>query len=815
MKKETYVFQRGASLWCASLSLLVLALITIPSTQTEASPYPTTMRDFLAPGTQPLVLDHPISDPSPCTNCHSDYNQDEVEPYRNWAGSMMAQSGRDPLFWAALAVANQDADHSGETCLRCHLPGGWLQGRSSPEDGSQMTAADREGVQCNICHRMVDPLGIAGAPAEDAAILAALSEPVTTFANAMMVIDPQDRMRGPFDVVADNGGDPHLPNRSTLISPFHQSADLCGTCHDLRNTMFTRDGNGDYIINELDEPGNPDEGFPEQLTFTEWKLSEFATNGVVDARFGGNNPLLTTCQDCHMPDVTGRDAKNAPIRDDMPLHSLLGANTFIPRVLPHHPIFGEEVDAALLERSAAAATDFLQRSADLSTHLENGELAVRIINRTGHKLPTGYPEGRRMWLHVRAFDGDDNLVLESGRYVFATATLVGAEAEPGDADYDPELEIFQVRMGMTEDWAAEVGKAAGKSFHLVLSNVILEDRRIPPRGYDEAAFAAVGAEPVGADFADGEYWADAVYDVPGAERAEVTLYYQTASREYVEFLHDENTTNASGPILFDLWEEHGKSEPVAMARSVVTAEKKIEASCVKNVDRTQAKYLKSWTKTWNTCLLRETRGLSCDTATRDAKLTSARADIASRIGGLRDSKCAGEGLTGQSLGHQAVCPAPCSWTNTLNTVEDLGTCAQCLAEAYGGVALESAYGEAPPIFPITTLSRDAQKCQLLLAKSAEKEALGWAREISRCEAERPAGNTSLNCQTNRAAALAKLALKTEKRLSRCRDWTGLAGCGATGNATHAAACIANNLAASIDDFTAAAYPTGSPEGDAS
>ena len=818
MKKVNHLFRRGVPIWCASLSFLALCTLlanTFTATSAQAAPYPTTMQDYAAPGTQPIELTHPISDPSSCTNCHSDYNDDEVEPYRNWAGSMMAQSGRDPLFWAAIAVANQDADHSGETCLRCHLPGGWLQGRSTPEDGSQMTAADREGVQCNICHRMIDPLGAPGAPAEDAAILAALSEPVTTFANAMMVIDPEDRMRGPFDVIADNGGDPHLPNRSTLVSPFHQESQLCGTCHDLRNTIFTRDGNGDYVPNALNEAGNVEDGFPEQLTYTEWSLSAFADTGVVDGRFGGNNPLLVSCQDCHMPDVTGRDAKDAPVRDDLPLHSLLGANTFIPKVLPHHPIFGDEVDASLLERSAAASTDFLQRSADLSAHLEGGELSVRVINRTGHKLPTGYPEGRRMWLHVRAFDGDDNLVLESGRYVYATATLIGAEAEPGDVDYDPNLKIYEVRMGMTEDWAATVGKQPGKSFHLVLSNVILKDTRIPPVGYDEAAFAAVGAEPVAADFEDGEYWADAIYAVPGAERAEVTLNYQTSSREYIEFLKDENTTNAAGPILYDLWENYGKSAPVAMARTVVTDEKKIETTCAKNVDRTQAKYLKNWVKSWNACLLSESRGLSCDTTKRDAKLVAAATDITSRIGGLRDAKCAGEGLTGQSLGHQAVCPAPCSGSNSLHTVEDLGTCAQCLAESYGGIALEAAYGDAPPALPSTTLSRSAQKCQLLLAKSAEKEALGWAKEISRCEAERTPGDTTLDCQTDRAAALAKLSSKTEKRLSRCQDWTGLAGCGATGNATDAAACIATRIADGIDNYTTAAYPAGSPEGDAS
>ena len=47
--------------------------------------------------------------PDQCTTCHSNYGEPAVEPFRNWQGSMMAQSGRDPLMWAALAIANQDA----------------------------------------------------------------------------------------------------------------------------------------------------------------------------------------------------------------------------------------------------------------------------------------------------------------------------------------------------------------------------------------------------------------------------------------------------------------------------------------------------------------------------------------------------------------------------------------------------------------------------------------------------------------------------------------------------------------------------------
>ena len=49
-----------------------------------------------------------------------------------------------------------------------------------------------------------------------------------------------------------------------------------------------------------------------------------------------------------MPAVTGKDANLGLTRDDLPLHELVGGNTFIPTILPHHPAFGAEVDAAIL-----------------------------------------------------------------------------------------------------------------------------------------------------------------------------------------------------------------------------------------------------------------------------------------------------------------------------------------------------------------------------------------------------------------------------------------------------------------------------------
>ena len=81
----------------------------------------------------------------------------------NYQGSMMAHAAQDFLFWAALTVAAQDSiwatgsPNMTDLCLRCHMPGGWLEGRSDPTNASAMTGTDFDGLQCEFCHRMFDP----------------------------------------------------------------------------------------------------------------------------------------------------------------------------------------------------------------------------------------------------------------------------------------------------------------------------------------------------------------------------------------------------------------------------------------------------------------------------------------------------------------------------------------------------------------------------------------------------------------------------------------------------------------------------------
>jgi hypothetical protein len=78
--------------------------------------------DVQMPGTQPGETG--IESVSKCDNCHGNFasaNEPREEPWFNWAGSMMAHASRDPIFWATVAIAEQDFDGSGDLCLRCHL----------------------------------------------------------------------------------------------------------------------------------------------------------------------------------------------------------------------------------------------------------------------------------------------------------------------------------------------------------------------------------------------------------------------------------------------------------------------------------------------------------------------------------------------------------------------------------------------------------------------------------------------------------------------------------------------------------------------
>jgi hypothetical protein len=169
-------------------------------------------------------------------------------------------------------------------------------------------------------------------------------------------------------------------------------------------------------------------------------------------------------------------------------------------------------------------------------------LSVRVTNLSGHKLPTGYSEGRRMWLDVQVRDAANALVAESGAYDAASGVLTA----------DPQARIYEVLQGIWNGTACAVADGADRAlFHFVLNDCIAKDNRIPPLGFSGGA--DLETQPVLANYGSGarlNNYDDAPYSfaLPAGTSLPVsvsaTLYYQTASKPYVEFLRDEAIANS-------------------------------------------------------------------------------------------------------------------------------------------------------------------------------------------------------------------------------------------------------------------------------
>ncbi len=59
---------------------------------------------------------------------------------------------------------------------------------------------------------------------------------------------------------------------------------------------------------------------------------------------------------------------------------------------------------------------------------------------------------------------------------------------------------------------------------------------------------------------------------PAARPARGALYYQTTSKEYIEFLRNTNldqSPTSRGAVAYDAWVEHGMSAPVAMDEGTI------------------------------------------------------------------------------------------------------------------------------------------------------------------------------------------------------------------------------------------------------
>ncbi|MGD8579371.1 MAG: Ig-like domain-containing protein [Lysobacterales bacterium] len=601
------------------------------------------------PGTQPLEISN-LESPDKCDNCHGGYNS-AVEPAHNWRGSMMANAGRDPIFWATMAIAEQDFNGSGDLCLRCHSTAGWLGGRSTPTDGSGLAAGDSDGVECDYCHKLTNPddsehLGVMNAPfiANDGSGEGYYGSGMSSMWNG------SDKL-GPFvDAEA---------RHQFMRSRFHRKSEFCGTCHDVSNpvtgdlahnfgallseeavtasgvpgdTMQTKAAfnNPPYRYGVVertfsehmssmlhDMPVDTFENLPLELQGGALKAAYDAAYDPArgTANYEDGATRFYSCQSCHLRAVTGTGANKhgVPVRSDLPLHDMTGGNYWMADAIEYLDSQGAlRLGGGLSAEQRQALDDGKLRALEqlrLAATLQVEGDTLKIVNHTGHKLISGYPEGRRMWLHVQWYDNNKNLLpREDGIYgdldvtIDDVRTTVKTLLDP-ESDY---TRVYAAHMGITPAWAGQLidlgyaedlalaydrttgdptvtlndAKSAGaavESFHFALNNTVVRDNRIPPYGMDYDEARRRNASPIPADQYGGSEGGTYVhYDTFGltpptdAVAANIELMYQPTSWEYIQFLYLANErSNAflaqEGANMLDAWLNTGMAEPVVIA----------------------------------------------------------------------------------------------------------------------------------------------------------------------------------------------------------------------------------------------------------
>lgn len=634
---------------CSSIFAFVF-LCSLFSAGAHAADFEPT--DIQQPGTQPGEVSN-LESPDKCDNCHGGYNK-SVEPAYNWRGSMMGNAGRDPIFWATMAVAEQDFDGAGDLCIRCHSTGGWYAGRSVPTDGSALTASDSDGVDCDTCHKMTNP--------DDTEYQGVMFPPFIAnngvneayYGSGMLSLWGGTAKLGPY-------GDAQARHQFGK-SAFHRSADFCGSCHDVSNAVVgdLAPGNGTQPSAEpvtasgvLGGPVENKAAFNNppykygivERTFSEFKAGALPTTlvsayeslpadlkgGAIKAAYesatasGGSGNYADgsaryfSCQTCHLRPVNGAgcNKQGVPTRNDLPLHDMTGGNYWMGDAIIYQNnngllLLGGNMTALQIEAVLAGKVRAMKQLSEAVT-LSVANNKVHLVNHTGHKLISGYPEGRRMWLNVKWYSSTGDLVREDGAYgpvatVTNPADGTSVQVESIINLEDPNTKIYETHYGMTQQWAESLlalhpadlpltydrftgnteltlGALAAmppgstvETFHFALNNTVVKDNRIPPYGFKYETARVRNALPVPAvqygnpgPGGTYNYFDDVALSTPvGAVYADIQLLYQPTSWEYILFLYKANNgANVfladEGRNMLEAWLNTGMAKPYVMA----------------------------------------------------------------------------------------------------------------------------------------------------------------------------------------------------------------------------------------------------------
>ena len=343
-----------------------------------------------------------FDDASVCGVCHS-------EIYQEWRSSIMSHAWDDPLYRALLKQASIATDGATDNfCAGCHTPLGLLSGQINSAVNRESPFSDENknlpGVDCETCHNMTDVSGLD---------------------NGAYVMDVKSEN---FPIKRGPRRDAVSPYHATEYSDLHTRSEFCGACHNVTH---------------------PTNNVPIERTYDEWYESAYRLNDV-------------QCQDCHMKSVSGKSAMMGPERKDRASHHFGSANTTIMQYF--NEFENAERARELLASAAKIGITRITKKAKSGDYID---ISVKVENvGAGHKLPTGFPEGREVWVELLITDAKGDKVYHSGE-------IKNGKTEPN-----------------TKNFKVHLGDKNGKEVDIEVWNVdrILSDNRILPLGYSEVDY---------------------------------------------------------------------------------------------------------------------------------------------------------------------------------------------------------------------------------------------------------------------------------------------------------------------------------------
>lgn len=484
----------------------------------------------LPPDRDPVPATQKVAHSIHCAGCHSadstgqalvDQFGNDVSIMDDWQISMMGLSAHDP-FWRATVAHEVTAYPSAKTaiestCLRCHAPLGSIQhsldGLPYSFDDMLHDSLGLDGVSCSACHQQ-PATGLGNGH----------SGFFNIDTNRVLFGQYPNPFQGPMQIYV--GFEPEF-------SDHIYSSGICAGCHTL-------------ITETLDESGSPSGNyFVEQATYHEWLNSAYPAQGK-------------ECQSCHMPFIDGgviiaTDLLALEPREPYGLHQFFGANTAMLSMMKEEQVaLGLPVasDAAWNE-SINMNRSSLQNAASLTIDtwfVHNDTLYVDVIikNKTGHKLPSGYPS-RLAWLQVVLTDHTNSDTIYANGIMDSDGHLIGR-----DHPFEPHHEIIR-NADDVQIYELVMSDLAGHlTTRLNAAATPFKDNRLLPLGfkrshhtYDTVAIWGHALADVDYD-ANGHMGEDHVaYRIPldgrmGFGDLQISMHYQTLPARWMNdlFAHD-------------------------------------------------------------------------------------------------------------------------------------------------------------------------------------------------------------------------------------------------------------------------------------